>query len=55
MRPLVGLATQGPCITSGGFYVLYDEIAESSTLTAKDEEDDRFRFVEVFFPDPSLH
>jgi hypothetical protein len=43
MRPLVGLATQGPCITSGGFYVLYDEIADGSLMSSKEDEDDRLR------------
>lgn len=42
MRPLVGVATQGPCVASGGFYVLYDEIAER--FDAQDE-DDRLRLV----------
>jgi len=40
-RPLIGIATQGPCVPSGGFYVLFDEVAETIAANAKDEEEDK--------------
>ena len=43
MRPLVGVSTQGPCVASGGFYVLYDETAEANSIITKEEEDDKYK------------
>eukprot|EP01035_Chromulina_nebulosa_P017207 gene17207-22728_t len=43
VKPLVGVSIQGPCQASGGFYVLYDEIAENAAAQGKDEDDDRNR------------
>lgn len=37
-KPLVGIATQGACVASGGFYVLYDEVMENS-LSSNDEDE----------------